>query len=236
MTLLVMTPLDEEFSFLTNALRALGHRSGATQIGPIRLETFEELNLSVAHGGHGKTQMAVQTRFLLDALPMVQWVVCVGAAGAISNELAVGDVVVADQTVEHDYTLKFVTRPLPSFPGDPGMLSRLETIPGISGSGIYFGIMASGDEDVIDVDRGARLAADTGAIAVAWEGAGAARASKLTAVPFVEIRGITDTANHTAPADFETNLEVAMINIAKLLSQFALSEPDLPKPQLATQN
>lgn len=57
--------------------------------------------------------------------------------------------------------------------------------------------------------------------AVAWEGAGGARACKFSGVPFLEIRGITDAADHSAASDFEKNLEVAMYNIALLIVSFS---------------
>lgn len=77
--------------------------------------------------------------------------------------------------------------------------------------------MASGDEDVIDIERRRTLHQSTGILAVAWEGAGGARTCTFSSVPFLEIRGVTDTANHNAPSDFETNLEVAMNNVATLI-------------------
>jgi len=39
-------------------------------------------------------------------------------------------------------------------------------------------------------------------------------------VPFVEIRGITDTANHSAPSDFDANLADAMNNMATLVTSW----------------
>lgn len=56
-----------------------------------------------------------------------------------------------------------------------------------------------------------------GALAVAWEGAGGARACVFSGLPFLEIRGITDSADHRAPVEFEQNLEKAMANIAILI-------------------
>ena len=53
---------------------------------------------------------------------------------------------------------------------------------------------------------------------VAWEGAGGARACTFSNIPFVEVRGVTDTADHNAPTDFERNLEVAMESIAALVT------------------
>jgi adenosylhomocysteine nucleosidase len=79
---------------------------------------------------------------------------------------------------------------------------------------VHYGIVASGDEDIITTDRATALREATGAIAVAWEGAGGARASLFNALPFLELRGVTDTANHEAPADFHKNLRSVMANLA----------------------
>ena len=77
--------------------------------------------------------------------------------------------------------------------------------------------MAGGDEDVIEVHRGAELRELHNALAVAWEGVGGARAAAFSGVPYLEVRGATDTANHEAPAVFDINLKIVMRNIAYLL-------------------
>jgi nucleoside phosphorylase len=88
---------------------------------------------------------------------------------------------------------------------------------------VHFGIMAGGDEDVIDAARGAELRGLHQALAVAWEGVGGARASAFSGVPYLEIRGATDTANHEAPVVFEVNLKIVMKNIALLLYRWLSS-------------
>lgn len=218
MTTLVVTPLPEEHAFLDAALGALGLASVPSPVGPVAATRYADASLMVAHGGHGKTQLGIQTRYLLDQLPEVEAVLCAGAAGALAGSLAIGDLVLGETTIEHDYLLRFVTRPLPAFPGDPALLDRLRAVAAECGLRFHTGAIASGDEDIVDVARGAELAALTGAIAVAWEGAGAARACLLTGTPWLEVRAVTDTASHTAAADFETNLEIAMTNIATLLA------------------
>ena len=85
---------------------------------------------------------------------------------------------------------------------------------------VHFGPIASGDEDVVETERGKELHESTGALAVAWEGAGGARACAFSSIPFVEIRGVTDTANHTAASDFAENLELAMNNLATLITSW----------------
>jgi adenosylhomocysteine nucleosidase len=145
-------------------------------------------------------------------------VICAGAAGALLDRLSVGDLVLGTETVEHDYNNKFSQHPLPSFAGDPAAIAGLQAAAADSDRfKVHVGLVASGDEDVIDGDRRAALHAATGALAVAWEGAGGARACSFSNVPFLEIRGITDSADRHAPVDFEQNLEVAMSNAALLL-------------------
>ena len=152
-------------------------------MGPIDAAVFGDADLIVALGGHGKVQMGVHTRYLLDTIDGIDIAIAAGAAGALSPELAIGDVVIAERIVEHDYTERFDSEPLPEFDASAELVSRL--IGAISPSGFAFrqGVIASGDEDVIDVERGIELANKTGAIAVAWEGAGIARACDLTNIP-----------------------------------------------------
>ena len=57
----------------------------------------------------------------------------------------------------------------------------------------------------------------TGGLAVAWEGAGGARAAQKYSIPFVEVRAVTDLADHSAPKDFKANLEVAMAHLTEVL-------------------
>jgi len=130
-------------------------------------------------------------------------------------------------TLEHDYDNKFNLRPLPRFDGAPSAVAGLKRVPSLPHPfKVHFGPLASGDEDIVDPERRRMLHQSTGALAVAWEGAGGARACAFSQVPFVEVRGVTDSANRHAPADFEANLELAMHNVATLI--FAWLNPDQP--------
>src|SRR5215211_224119 len=201
MTILCVAPLQAEVDGFVQGLHEHGYRSSVVPVGRITAQHFSTLGISVARGGHGKTQFGVQAQYLLDHAPDVAAVVCVGAAGALAEDLAIGDLVLATETVEHDYTERFSSHPLPRFAGNAALLAALQQLPLQSlAFGVHFGIIASGDEDVIEIERAAALRQATEACAVAWEGAGGARACLFSGVPFLELRGITDTANHDAPA------------------------------------
>jgi adenosylhomocysteine nucleosidase len=218
MQTLVITPLQKELEPLVEGCLRLGFHSENGVVGRLPVVQFPQLGLSIARGGVGKAQFALQTQHLIDSGPGWSLVICAGAAGALSDELAVGDVVVASETIEHDYNNKFNQRPKPRFAGNAGSLAALqECAPKSAPFKVHFGLVASGDEDVVDGERRDVLRLSMEALAVAWEGAGGARACAFSQVPFVEIRGITDTADHNAAASFETNLALAMGNIAQLL-------------------
>ena len=142
-----------------------------------------------------------------------------GAAGALVDGVCVGDVVVATKTIEHDYNNKFNKRALPKFDGARTAIANLRSVSQSANAfSVHFGPIASGDEDVVETERKRGLYESTGALAVAWEGAGGARACAFSGIPFIEIRGVTDTADHNAASDFEENLEVAMNNLATLIT------------------
>jgi len=180
---------------------------------------FPELNLTLARGGVGKADFAVRTQHLLDCCSDWNLVICAGAAGGLVDDLTIGDVVVATTTVEHDYNNKFSRRPRPRFDGAQAIITPLQNLSLLAHSfKVEFGVVASGDEDIVAAERRKSLREATGALAVAWEGAGGARACAFSQVPFIEIRGLTDAADHTAPSDFEKNLEVALGNVATLIT------------------
>jgi adenosylhomocysteine nucleosidase len=218
--ILIVTPLQEEYNDLYYGLSALGLESHKDKIGKLEVHHFSELNATLARGGHGKTQFGIQTQYLLDHAQF-DLVICAGAAGALAPEVKVGDLIVATTTVEHDFNNKFSVKPKPQFHGDANSIEQLKalTLPAADFK-IHFGIMAGGDEDVIEVTRGVQLRELHDALAVAWEGVGGARACAFSEIPYLELRGATDTANHEAPVVFNVNLKIVMKNIAQLLMQW----------------
>ena len=218
MGILVVTPLPLEFDALVEGCAGLGCRVERGLLGRLPIALLPDLGLSVARGGVGKVQFAVHTQHLLDTAPW-DLVVCAGTAGALSPDVAVGDVVVGAVTVEHDYNNRMFQRPKPRFEADAVALAALRHVhPAPDSFRVHFGAVASGDEDVVDADRRDRLRELTGALCVAWEGAGGARACAFSQTPFIEIRGLTDQADHLAVTDFQANLRLAMTHIAGLLT------------------
>lgn len=139
---LVVVPTDEELQHLVSALHEAGAPARPSVCG--RLSTFdvEVLAMVVAPGGLGKTQFAVQTQYLLGA-GVWHLVVCAGAAGALCDDVAIGDVVIATETVEHDIR-KVSRRLMPRFAGDEKILNACRGTNRIArGVRVHYGVIAS---------------------------------------------------------------------------------------------
>jgi adenosylhomocysteine nucleosidase len=220
--MLAIVPTRDELDALLEGLACLGLPVEPGVTGRLETWTALSLGLSLALGGLGKAQFAVQTQHLLDQR---RWdlALCVGAAGALADAVEIGDIVVATETIEHDVRMA-AGKPVPRFAGDAATLAASRVaVRAEFPIRVHFGGVASGDEDVVDSRRRSDCRSATGALAVAWEGAGGARACAFSGVPFVEIRGITDNANADGPRDFRLNVRLAMQNVAAFLRTVAES-------------
>ncbi|MFA5189379.1 MAG: 5'-methylthioadenosine/S-adenosylhomocysteine nucleosidase [Verrucomicrobiia bacterium] len=217
MKILAIVPTQDEFHYFLQACLEKSYQADTAFTGKLPVTHFPALGIAVACGGLGKTQFAVQTQHLID-LAHWDWVICAGAAGALVESISVGDVVVATETVEHDIRNKFGKPMLPRFGGAKTILEHChQTLPASSAFKVHFGCVASGDEDVVESERRKALHLQTGALAVAWEGAGGARACQFSDVPYLEVRGVSDSANGKAALDYEKNLPLVMSNVARVV-------------------
>ena len=221
MKTLIIIPTKGEFRFFLDSCKEENLRVEDAVVGRLPVAHLPELGITVSQGGLGKVQFAVQTQHLIDAQPDLDLVICAGAAGALADGLSVGDIVVATETVEHDIHNRFGPPLLPKFKGAETVIAGLRSMsPVFTDFHVHFGPIASGDEDVIDTERKKEIHKLTGGLAVAWEGAGGARACQFSDMPFVEIRGISDSADSDAASDFEANLPGVMRNVAALITNW----------------
>ena len=230
MNILTVIPTQRELEAFIETCRTCRYQSEGTMVGKIMTTFFPALGVTVAAGGLGKAQFAVQTQHLIEA---GTWdvVICAGSAGALVEQLSIEEVVVGTETVEHD--IHSWGPPLvPRFEAAKEILDvcrqlRIQDV----AFRIHYGPIASGDESVMDEARRVAIHERTQALAVAWEGAGGARASQFSGVSFVEIRGVSDEAGPDARHDFARYLKGAMGNVARVI--IALAQQGLMSGQEA---
>lgn len=219
---LIVIPTEKERALFLRKCEELGLKQNRLRVGNHALTELPQIETGVAQGGLGKTQFGVQTQYFIDRLEGLVAVLCVGASGGLKPELGLGDIVVATETVEHDIR-KYSRSLMPRFSSNEALLGRFRALAKKQREfSIHFGPVASGDEDIMTEERKTELREQTGAIAVAWEGAGGARACRFSHLPFSEVRGISDSADHKAEDDFFLNLELVMSHLAELTINWVL--------------
>lgn len=223
MTVLVVTPIAEEYEAFQNALSEFGHEGAERAVGRMTAREYGGGEIILAQGGLGKAEFGVRTQHLIDNLDDISVVVCAGTCGRLDDALSVGDVVVGIQTVEHDFNrgMALIKLPLPTFEGDAKLIEALRGVAerGALPCNLHFGGIASGDEGIASEKRIRELVESTGAIVVAWEGAGGARAAQLSGLPFLEIRGISDGAGDNAFDEFWANIPIAVGSVAAVVRE-----------------
>jgi adenosylhomocysteine nucleosidase len=218
---LIVIPMQEELDHFRRLFAIRGLEAIDKPIGRLAAIHYPVPDLTLVKGGLGKVQFAIRTQHVLDISHGWDLVICAGAAGGLDDALNVGDAVVGTETVEHDIHNRFGKPIIPRFAGASEPIGFLRTLQGRLGFAIHLGPIASGDEDVVSAVRREELRQRTRALAVAWEGAGGARACHFHKVPFLEIRGVTDVADVRAAADFSANLEMAMTHVATLIVEWS---------------
>lgn len=217
---LLATPQTDELEPVLETWQKLGHPSIRRRVGDLQCRAVPSLDLLAAVAGHGKAQFALQTQYLVDRVAPVRCVVCVGAAGSLAEEVGPGELVVGTATVEHDYKLRFFEADPPEHPASEALVRQVRGVVRDRSFpfDVHFGCIASGDEDVVDGDRARELREATGALCVAWEGSGGARVADFNGLDFLEVRGVTDTADAEAAASFHENVRRVMRSAARLLA------------------
>jgi len=215
---LIVTPMKKEFSVLSDYLSNEGHAM-KNRADKVQAAWLPDFKLLIAVAGHGKAMFAATTQYLVDRHGPFALIMAAGTAGALHGALRPGDVVLATETVEHDYKSRFAGHaPPPRHACCPvARKGILNTYGGDGTFRLHVGAIASGDEDIVDPKRARQLQQETDALCVAWEGAGGARAARFNGIPFIEVRAVTDAADASAPESFCAHLEQAVSNIARVL-------------------
>ncbi|MCL2199184.1 MAG: 5'-methylthioadenosine/adenosylhomocysteine nucleosidase [Defluviitaleaceae bacterium] len=185
-----------------------------------------DTDVVVAKCGMGKVNAAVcvQTMILMYKPKII---LNTGVAGSISNALRIGDIVIGQFVVQHDYDLtpighekgyiEEVDKIL--FPCDQSAVEILEKIAAKHGT-YHTGVIATGDQFVDRIDIKNEISGKFNALAVEMEGASLAHVCDLNNIPFGIVRVISDSADMDSHFEFFKFVEeTAKISI-EIISEF----------------
>ena len=183
--------------------------------------------------GIGKVNAAMSTQIMID-LYHPDVIINSGIAGSLSGDIRIGDIVVADDCVQHDMDGTEMGDPLGQvqfndelrtfFPADQATADRLfdacRTIEGIT---VFRGRIASGDVFVSAHERRQRIADQFSALACEMEGAATGTVCYRNGVPFAILRSISDDFNNNELMDFWAFRAIAAERSIQVISEFIRS-------------
>ncbi len=185
----------------------------------------------VALCGVGKVNAAMCVQVLCDVFGVTH-VVNTGVAGSLCADLDIGDLVIGQEAMYHDFDChdlnpNYLVGQVPglsvrSFAADKDMVTAAyEATTAVHSGHVRIGAVASGDQFVCQREKKEKIIENTGALCTEMEGAAIAHAAWRNGVPFVIIRAISDKADDSAQMDYPTFEAIAAKRCAAVTCEMA---------------
>ena len=219
--------MQEEFEEITNIMNECTDKE-------IRKLTFiiGKINNSevvLIKCGIGKVNAARVAQILIDNFD-IEYIINVGSAGALNPMLNIGDIVIGEKLIQHDFDIT-------AFGHDKGYITGVgdyiysndiliqkmqKTINNIYEEKykIKVGTIASGDIFCTDVSMKNKIYSKFDADCVEMEGAAIAQVCYLDEIPFIIIRSISDSPNGKNAIVFDEFVKLAAKRCANILLEF----------------
>ena len=204
----IIAAMEEELKTL---LLALEDKKEVVVLGKTYYEgRIGQHEVVLVQSGIGKVLSAMSVTILAETFG-VDAIINTGSAGAVSEGLAIGDVVIADRLVYHDvdvtafgYAYGQMAGQELYFLADSDLMAKLQAVLAQEGQESHLGLIATGDSFIADPDRVAAIKHHfPEVLAVEMEGAAIAQAAQAAGKPFLVIRAMSDTAQGDANITFD---------------------------------
>ena len=165
--------------------------------------TINNKEFLLVRGGVGKVNAARVCQIITDNFDL-DFIINVGSAGGLNENLNIGDIVLGEKLVQHDFDVTafgrekgFIPETGKFFESDKILLEKCENI---------------------KLDN-QKIKQDFNAACVEMEGAAIAQVCTLNNIPFLVIRSISDIPNGKNEIDFIEYLKLASKNCAEFIKQ-----------------
>jgi len=214
--LAVIGAMEEEVTLLRAemAISAEAQHAGIT----VSRGDFAGTDIVLAQCGVGKVNAAICTQMLID-LYSPDKLIFSGVAGGLMANMRVGDLIVASHLIQFDVDLTAFGRRHGELPdadrmiqSDPDLVrAATDCFDAVfdgqpDAPNLMIGTVVSGDKFVKDSETLKWLQREFAALATEMEGAAVGYTCQLSDLPFVVVRGLSDTADENASDDFQANL------------------------------
>lgn len=182
----------------------------------------------LVEAGVGKVNAARTTQILIDNFK-IDAIINVGSAASAKDDLNIGDIVIGKELVQHDFDITafghpkgYISNVGKYIESDKELVEKVErTINELKDNEfkIKIGTIASGDIFCTDLAMKNKIRDKFDADAIEMEGAAIAQVCELDKVPFVIIRGISDSPNGNNKVTFEQYLQKASKRCAIIIEK-----------------
>lgn len=223
----IIVAMQEEFEEIINIMDECKEK----EISKLRfvIGKINEKKVVLVKSGIGKVNAARVTQIMIDNFH-IEFIINVGAAGALNPMLDIGDIVIGEKLIQHDFDITafghgkgYITGVGDYIYSDNTLIEKIKkSIKNISEDQyrIKVGIIASGDIFCTNVAMKDKISAKFDADCVEMEGAAIAQVCYLDKIPFIIIRSISDSPNGKNAVIFDKFVELASKRCADILLDF----------------
>ncbi len=184
---------------------------------------YNDYELIIAYSKIGKVNSALTAATMIEKFN-IDLLLFSGVAGAINENLKIGDLIIATKLCQHDLDITAFGHPYGYVPESKVFVETDEKLNNIAKKvakklniKLLDGIIATGDQFIADNEKKEWIRKTFNADALEMEGASVGFVCDALNVPFFILRAISDSADMDAGFDFDKFLEGSAKNSAKFL-------------------
>lgn len=176
--------------------------------------------------GEGKVNSARATQMMIDIFD-IEYIINVGVAGSLNDNLEIGDIVIGETLVQHDFDITagghpkgYISKELgKEFISDKKLIEKCKNIikSDMKEINTKIGTIATGDVFCQEISLKEEIIKEFNADCVEMEGAAIAQVCTLCNIPFIVIRSISDKPNGHNNVDFEKYVVSSSKKFSKLI-------------------
>ncbi len=188
--------------------------------------TINGVECVLVQSGVGKVNAARTTQILIDNIK-VDYIFNIGVAGGVDESLCVGDIVLGEKLVQHDFDITAFNHEKGYIPSvgvyvdtDTYLLTLADSVlKSIEDVNFKRGVIASGDIFCTELKMSQKINSKFNALCVEMEGASIAQVCYLSHVPFLIIRSISDVPNNDNVVTYEEFLNSSCKVVARAMNE-----------------
>ena len=188
--------------------------------------TLGDKKVVIVKCGMGKVNAGICAKTLINDFGCKK-IINTGVAGSLDNTLNIGDIVVSEDAVQHDFDVEYIGYKkgeipytgLYAFPADKDL--RADAVEAVKATAsdikVYEGRICSGDQFIYNKEQKDKITGNFGGMCCEMEGGAIAQACYLNNTPFVIIRAVSDKVDETDAVEYSEFEPVAAARSANVV-------------------